>query len=682
MQEASTPLLRVYLFGEFQLIWQVPSCMEEAVWDSRTSARALFKLLLCAPGRQATKSMLAGILWPETDEEKARESLRSACKVLRKVLRTAAGEELLELPRTDDTLRLAEQTRLWVDADAFEAVVSQASRVHSSDAALALWEEANALLRGEFLAQDQSAEWLSHRLVKRRRQVLWMARCRMIRHLADLYVQRGRLSLAEETLELHVAHFPTDQDALYRLLVLLEQRGCFEQASILYERTRRTLEAVGKQPGQHVRACYERFQQLVSSRSQTLPFQKDISSLETVSELGGQFFASHAPVVTPALSRCGLEGSEGGLIGSMTHVFSLLGTDGRLDARLNVLRVLLEPEGEGRQDMSLLSRRQLLELGIAALISNLAQVDSKRISVVEREELSRALGESIANAWRLFHIMSNTEILAVGQIQLSLIHKAHALLLPSTRYCLYAGAYGLKGLALHFQERHEEALHTYHHAHLAAVATGDSWFIAQALICQADTYLALGMYAEALHVIEEALLGLGEIDEEHRRARAHLLGCWADVSMSMKEYSFAQKKLDEAAHYLDEVTVIEEFDRSCWLQLAGKKALMAGEYQQAVDHLEEALAANPPHWLLRHVGILTPLAMAYARMQEQEKSLFIAQQATPIVGAVNAPMTNKHFLEYIKDDILGRFPHDNKSHTFLTEIRHQLPHLPALVDAS
>src|SRR5437879_171094 len=95
MQASSSPLLRVYTFGPFQLTWQVAPLTEVAAWDSRTSARALFKLLLCAPGRQAPKSVLAGILWPETDEEKARESLRSACKVLRNVLRTASGEELL-----------------------------------------------------------------------------------------------------------------------------------------------------------------------------------------------------------------------------------------------------------------------------------------------------------------------------------------------------------------------------------------------------------------------------------------------------------------------------------------------------------------------------------------------------------------------------------------------------------
>ncbi len=671
--ETQTPLLRVYLLGQFELVWPVPTLSHQAAWDSRTSARALFKLLLCAPGRQATRSALAGILWPETDEAKARESLRSACKVLRQVLRAASGEELLAQRNNGDILVLAEQSRLWVDADAFEELVAQASRARSPDAALVLWEEANALLRGELLADDQSHEWAHHRLVKKRQQGVWLARCRVMRHLADLYVQQGQLSLAEETLEAHLVRFPTDQDALYRLLLLLQQQGGFEQASILYERSRRMLDAHGKQPAQHVRALYERFQQAVSSRT-------DIASPGTVSALERPSPPARASIATPALSRGGPKGSETDLIGMMSLISSLPGTDGSSDGVLDVLQVLLE--FEGRQDMSLLSRRQLLELGIAALISRLAQFDKKRITVVDREELGWVLGKGIVDGWKLFLTTANAEVLAVSQLQLALIHQAHTLLYPTIRSYLYSGAYGLVGLALHHQDRNEEALHAYHNAHLAAVATGDSLYVAQDLICQADTYLALGMYTDALHVIEEALDGLGEIDEAHRRVKAHLLGCWADVTMTMREYTLAQKKLDEAAIYLDEITLIEEFDRTSWLQLAGKKALMAGEYQQAIDYLEEALEANPPHWLVRHAGILTPLAIAHARKNEREQSLFIAEQAIPVIGALNAPMTNKYFFEYIKDDILGRFPHDSEIHSFLMKIQSQLPHLPALGDAS
>ena len=673
--DAHAPLLRVYTFGPFRLDWQVPPFTTEDVWKSRTSARTLFKLLLCAPGRQASRSQLAGMLWPETDEDKARESLRSASKVLRKVLQTAGGEELLEQRNQSTILKLAEQSHLWIDADAFEDLVSQAGQAMAPDEALALWQQAKALLRGEFLADDQGSEWMQHRWIKMRQQALRMARGRMVRHLADLYLQRGQVSLAEEVLQQHMLRFPTDQDALYLLLSLLEQQGCLEEARLLYERAKRTLEALGKQPAQHVRTRYERLRASITSQS-------GIPLLERASAGRGQAHPPVSAVAFSGLSRGGLEDSGGSLIHTTGIVPLQLEREGSLDATWEVLHVLFETEREGRTDMPPFSRRQVLELGIAALISRLAQLDRKHLIALDREELGWMLSRGIVDGWKQFLLLPNAEILAVSRLQLALIHQSHTLLYPTTRSYLYAGAYGLVGLALHQQQHYEEALHAYHNAHLASLATGDPWYVAQSLICQADTYLALGMYAEALHAIEEALLGLGESDEAHRRARAHLLGCWADVAMTMRDYPFAQKKLEESAHYLDEMTLIEEFDRTCWLQLAGKKALMAGEYQQAVEHLEAALAANPSHWLVRQAGILLPLSMAYARMRNRERTLSIAEQAIPVIRTVNAPMTNRHFLEYVKDDLVGRFPHERRIDTFLREAQQQLPHLPALVNLS
>lgn len=269
--DTQVPLLRVYTFGAFHLDWQVSPFTTEEVWKSRTAARTLFKLLLCAPGRQASRSQLAGILWPDTDEEKARESLRSACKVLRKVLSTASGEELLEQRNQSTILKLAEQSRLWVDADAFEDLISQAGRATAPDEALALWQQAKTLLRGEFLADDQGCEWMRHRWIKIRQQALRMARGRMVRHLTDLYLQRGQVSLAEEVLEQHIIRFPTDQDALYRLLLLLGRQGYIEEACVLYQRANHLLGAVGKQPAAHVRAYYEQLQKAVLADKQIVP---------------------------------------------------------------------------------------------------------------------------------------------------------------------------------------------------------------------------------------------------------------------------------------------------------------------------------------------------------------------------------------------------------------------------
>ena len=444
---AQQPRVRVHLFGAFQFAWQLPTDTQNVLWESRTYARAVFKLLLCAPGRQAAKSLLAGILWPDTDEEKARESLRSACKVLRKVLLAPNGEELLSQRNHGDILVLAEQARLWVDADAFEELVAAASRTPSAETALAQWEQANALLRGEFLADDHEYEWVSHRLIRKRRQVLWMARTRLVRHLADEYVRRGNNTLAEELLERHITAFPTDQDALYRLMRMLEQEACFEQACILYERAKHLLESAGKQPTKHVRAVYVRIQQSASSHVQVMPSRIGNTSLETMSTVVDMSQAALVYVAPPVTSRDGSKGSHSNLSGTMNLLSSMQDSDGSARSILNVLRVLAEVEG--RQDMSPLSRRQLLELGIAAFISSLAQLDSKRISAIEREELGCALSQSIADGWELFHTVGNAQMLAVSRMLLSLIHQAHALLHPSTRSYLYAGAYGLVGLALH-----------------------------------------------------------------------------------------------------------------------------------------------------------------------------------------------------------------------------------------
>ena len=176
--------------------------------------------------------------------------------------------------------------------------------------------------------------------------------------------------------------------------------------------------------------------------------------------------------------------------------------------------------------------------------------------------------------------------------------------------------------------------------HMLQLGAGDPLHVAQSLICQADTYQALGQYGNAIQCIQEALRTLGHHDEEHVRSRAHLLGCWADNAMTMHAFTVAQHKLDEAEGYLDQFGPKEEFDRASWLQLSGKRAIMAQEYRQAVPYLEEACAISPPHWLVRRAGILIPLAIAHARMGERDLSVQVAQQAAPVLVALPPPSTS------------------------------------------
>lgn len=665
--ETHEPLLHVRLFGPFQLAWQAPASSQETAWNSRTSARTLFKLLLCVPGRQAPRSVLAGILWPETDEEKARDSLRSAFTALRKVLRTTGGEELLAQRANKDVLALAEQTRLWVDIDAFEDAIARASRATSSEIALAQWEEARALLHGEFLADDQGAEWTTHPLVKRRRHALLMARSRLVRHLPDLYIQQGNLLLAEEALEQHLARFPADQDALHRLLLLLEQQGSFEQACMLYERARRVLEVAGKPPSPHVRAVYERFQHSASSREQPLPIWTGPLSptvptaLETVS--------SSAPAQVDAR----VEEATTTITGITNSLSSPHTADGSSSSTQDILQTLLAYES--RQDITQLSRRQLLELGIAALISRLAHLDGTRISAIEREALTHALSESVAGAWKLLLTTANAEVLEIARMQLALLHQTHTLLYPSALPYLYTGAHNFMGIGLHCQQRDEEALQAYRYGYIASLATGDSWYVAQNLICQADSYHALGQYNMAIQAIEEALRIIATSTDDNdavTRAKAHLFSCWADSATMLHDNRTALEKLDEAETYLGPDIPNEEFDRSVWLLIAGKNALKTQNYVTAKDCFEKALTDLPEQWLLRRIMTATGLAKACARMEERDLSLAVAKDLIPLVRTINVPMTNYWFTEYLQRDLLGIFPADKEIQEFVAETHKQL----------
>lgn len=333
----------------------------------------------------------------------------------------------------------------------------------------------------------------------------------------------------------------------------------------------------------------------------------------------------------------------------------------------------------GVHAMSQISRRtfgqHLLRLGVAAFLSSIPIPAGKHVSAEELLELHRTLSESNIAGWKLFHTAGNAQVLAIGQAQLALVQQAHAFLYPTARAIFYTGVYNLIGMAHHFQEHYEEALQAHTSAHVAALGAGDPWHVAQSLISLALNYQALGRYAEAIQCLEEAQRTIGQTDEEHLRTRAHLLGCWADCAMTVGDYDIAQQKLEEAVPYLDQITPKEEFDRTSWLQLAGKRALMIGDYKQATQYLEEAITTNPPHWLIRQSSILILLAIAYARRRERDVSLQVAQQAVPVMSALNAPMTNNLFVDYIRQDLLGHFPHDSQIIKFVSETQHRLPQI-------
>lgn len=232
------------------------------------------------------------------------------------------------------------------------------------------------------------------------------------------------------------------------------------------------------------------------------------------------------------------------------------------------------------------------------------------------------------------------------------------------------------GAALYFQERYQEALKIHQHAYHAAKETNDAWNIAQSLSWLAYVYQERGQYKEAIQMIERALHLITHLDDEaHLRLKGHLLACWAEDAIMLHKDSQAQEKLEMSAALLDRISPNEEFDRTKWLQHAGKIALEAGDYTTAISHLEEALPLLPPNWTLRHAVTLIPLAKAYIGVQERDASLATVKRAVPVIQAMKAPIISKQFAELIHRDLPDAYPGDQPIRTFIADTLYQMPQL-------
>src|SRR5260370_23053293 len=217
---------------------------------------------------------------------------------------------------------------------------------------------------------------------------------------------------------------------------------------------------------------------------------------------------------------------------------------------------------------------KLLHLGAAAMLSSVAVPEGNHLSAEERIRLHSALGESIAAGGKLFHTSSMPQVLAVGQAQLDLVQQAHSLLSSRERSMFYSSVYNLVGKATHYQGHYQQALDAHINAHVAAIATGDTWFVAQSLICQADSYQALGHHTQSIEAIEEALHIVGNpTDEAQIRSKAQLLASWADSAITLKEWILAEEQLEASPTLLVQTPRHEGLDQACVCHLKGHRPL-------------------------------------------------------------------------------------------------------------
>jgi len=131
-----------------------------------------------------------------------------------------------------------DRQRVWIDADAFEAIMDEglAAAGEDDDRARDLIREGAAMYRGDFLADEPYAEWA---LAERDR--LHDLAARGLRLLAEIETRQGDLAGATATLIRLTELEPFDIDVHRELFELLLRRGRRSETLRRYETLRRRM---------------------------------------------------------------------------------------------------------------------------------------------------------------------------------------------------------------------------------------------------------------------------------------------------------------------------------------------------------------------------------------------------------------------------------------------------------
>ena len=215
---------------------------------------ALLKILAGERGRIFSVDELIEYLWPDC------ENLRSAASNLRgrvAELRKIFGYSFIVSCRGG--YALSAESDCWIDAEEFsrlEELGRRAYREARYDEALAKLQEAVALYRGEYLAEDRYEEWalqIRERYRERFVEVLSL--------LADSLARRGQYRSALGYLERAIRESPLHETLYRQMMVYAFCAGERARALGAYERARAVLEReLGERPSSQTEELYRQIQ--------------------------------------------------------------------------------------------------------------------------------------------------------------------------------------------------------------------------------------------------------------------------------------------------------------------------------------------------------------------------------------------------------------------------------------
>lgn len=226
---------RIYTLGHFGLVLNGRQVVVER-WPRKQSL-ILLKYLVTHRGVAMHRERLMDCLWPEVDEDKARQRLKVTVYFLRHQFRAACIDG--DLIETSVDSYMLKSEAVWVDADAFEGLATlgvELEREQRWDEALHCYEDALATYRGDYLEEDAYADWCAAE-----RERLCEIYFEMLERMVRIYAKQGRYAIAAQTCRTALVREPCREGFHRTLMNCLVQLGRPDQALAQFRRCEQVL---------------------------------------------------------------------------------------------------------------------------------------------------------------------------------------------------------------------------------------------------------------------------------------------------------------------------------------------------------------------------------------------------------------------------------------------------------
>jgi len=236
---------------------------DQPITDFATDkVRALLAYLAVESSQAHRRDALAGLLWPDQPQDKARHSLRQALSHLREVLQDRDDEAGFLLV-TRDMAQFGPQANMLLDLAQFTALSELCKRhphrrLGACHSCIQRLETMIALYRGEFLSQfflsdsDTFEEW-----ALLRREWFHLQVVEALTILGRYAERRGDLAQALAYIRRQVTLEPWREEAHRQLMRLLARDGQRSAALVQYEKCRKALSTeLGVEPMAETTALY------------------------------------------------------------------------------------------------------------------------------------------------------------------------------------------------------------------------------------------------------------------------------------------------------------------------------------------------------------------------------------------------------------------------------------------